>query len=86
MPLVVRLSDSEIETFDLVIAQLADGLDHRWSIREQVCAGRMAINQETPLSDLYIEPVYWDAQHTSELLRAQQARGMLPPCPLRPAR
>jgi hypothetical protein len=27
MPLVVRFSDSEIETFDLVIAQLADGLD-----------------------------------------------------------
>ena len=82
MPLLVRLSDSEIETFDLVIAQLADGLDDGWRVREQVCAGRMAIDQKTPLSDLYVEPVHRDAQHASELLRAQQVGGMLPSCPL----
>ena len=81
MPLLVRLSDSEIETFDLVLAQLADGLDHGRRVREQVCAGGMAIDQKTPLPDLYVEPVYWDAQHAGELLRAQQIRGMLPPRP-----
>jgi hypothetical protein len=82
MPLVVRLSDSEIETFDLVIAQLADGLNHGWRVREQVCAGRVAIDQKASLSDLYVEPVHWDVQHAGELLRAQQVRGMLPSWPL----
>jgi hypothetical protein len=61
MSLVVRLRGSEIETFDLVIAQLADGLDHGWRVREQVCAGRMLIDQKAPLSDLYVELVHRDA-------------------------
>jgi hypothetical protein len=61
MSLVVRLRGSEIETFDLVIAQLADGLDHGWRVREQVCAGRMSIDQKAPLSDLYVELVHRDA-------------------------
>ena len=82
MPLLVRLSDSEIEPFDLVIAQLADGLDHGRRVREQVRAGRMAAYQKTPLPDLYVEPVHRDAQHASELLRAQQVGGMVPSCPL----
>ena len=79
MPLPVRLSDSEIETFALVIAQLADGLDDGWRVREQVCAGAMAIDQKTPLSDLYVEPVHGDAQHAGELLGAEQVGCMPPP-------
>ena len=42
----------------------------------------MAIDQKTPLSDLYVEPVHGHAQHASELLRAQQVGGVLPSCPL----
>ena len=82
MPLLVRLSDSEVEVIDLAIAQLSDGLDHARRVHEQVRAGRMASNQKAPTPDLNVEPVHGDAQHAGELLRAQHVGCMPPPCSL----
>ena len=82
MPLLVRLSDSEIEVIDLVIAQLADGLDHARRVLEKVRAGGVRIDQKTPFPDLYVEPVHRDAQHAGKLLCADQVGCVLPSCSL----
>ena len=82
MPLLVRLSDSEIEMIDVVIAQFANGFDDVGRVREQMCAAGLAIDQKASLSDLDIEPVHRDVQSASKLLSAEDIGWVLPACSL----
>ena len=63
---------------ELVVAKFPGGLDHARRVREQVCAGRVAINQKTSVSDLNVEPVHRDVQYTGKFLCAEQV-GEAPP-------
>jgi hypothetical protein len=44
MPLLVRLSDSEIEMIEFMITEFSDGFDHGRYVREQVRTGGVAID------------------------------------------
>ncbi len=67
MPLLVRLTDSEIEMANIVIAQSANRLDDAGRIRKQMRAARLAIDQKAALSDLDVEPVHRDVQPAGKL-------------------
>jgi hypothetical protein len=78
MPLLVRLSDSEIEMAEMVIAQFANGFDDAGRVREQMRAARLAIDQKASLSDLDVEPVHRDVQPAGKLLSAEDIGWVLP--------
>lgn len=54
MPLLVRLIDSQVEAGDAVIAQVADRIQCRRGIGEQVGPARLAIDQQASFPDLHI--------------------------------
>ena len=72
MPLLVRLSDSEIEMIELVIAEFSNSLNHARRVGEQVRAGRMTIDQKAPLPDLNVQPVHGNVQYAGKLLCTEQ--------------
>jgi hypothetical protein len=79
MPLLVRLTDSEIKAVDRVLSQVLNGVQHGGGVLEKVGAVGLPIYQKPLLSDLHIQPVYWDIQSGSQLGRAQRTRVMNPP-------
>src|SRR5688500_12389240 len=78
MPLLVRLTDSEIEMGEIVIAQFANRLDDAGRVREQMRATGLAIDQKPSLSDLDVEPVHRDVEPASKLLSAEVIGWVLP--------
>ena len=74
VPLLVRLIDSEVNTINLVIAEFTNGLNHVRCVREQVRARSVAIDQEAPFPNLYVEPVHRDIQCAGKLVRAEHVR------------
>jgi len=58
IPLLVRLTDSEVEVAYGMIAEVSDSVENGGRVREKVSAGRLLIDQEPLLSDLHIEPVH----------------------------
>jgi hypothetical protein len=62
MPLLVRLTDSEIEVVDGVVPQAPDCIQDERGVPEEVSSGRLPIDQKTFLPDLHVEPVYRNTQ------------------------
>jgi hypothetical protein len=69
MPLLVRVTDSQVETFDRAAAQVSNGVQDRGNIVEEVGPAGLTIHQKAPLPDLHVEPVHGDAQSRGQGLR-----------------
>lgn len=54
MPLLSRLTDSEVKAIDDVLAQALDAVEDRRGVDEEVGAARLPIHQEPLLSDLHV--------------------------------
>jgi hypothetical protein len=67
MPLLVRLTDSEIEAIDSVVAQASNSVEEVRGIPEQMDAAGLPIDQEPLLPDLHVEPVHGDVQSGGKL-------------------
>ncbi len=55
MPLLVRLTDSQVDVADGMVSEVADRIHHGRRISEQVGSGRLTIDQEALLPDLHIK-------------------------------
>lgn len=62
MPLLVRLTDSQVDVADGMVSEVADRIHHGRRISEQVGSGRLTIDQKALLPDLHIKPVHRDIQ------------------------
>ena len=71
MPLLVRLTDSEIKVVDGVVAQVSDGVENGGGVLEEVGSAGLPIDQKPLLPDLHIEPVHRDAQLGGQLGRGE---------------
>src|SRR3954447_22060208 len=74
MPLLVRLTDPQIEMADGVVSQVLDAVDDRGRILEQVRAAGLPIHEEALLPDLNVKPLHRDV----ELGGAEQAGIVVP--------
>ena len=83
MPLLVRLTDSEVEVIDGVVSQVADRIDDDGSVSEQVGAVGLAIHEKPFLPDLDVEPVHRDVQRGGHFHGAEEAGIVVPAGPLR---
>ena len=83
MPLLVRLTDSEVEVIDGVISQVADGIDDEGGIPEQVGTVGLAIHQEPLLPDLDVEPVHRNVQLGGDFRGGEKAGIVVPAGALR---
>src|ERR1700681_972257 len=54
MPLLVRLTDSQVEMTDGVVSQVTNCVHHAMRVLEQVGSGRLTIDHEALLPDLHI--------------------------------
>jgi hypothetical protein len=70
IPLLVRLTDSEIEDADRVLAQASNGVEDGRGVLEEIGAAGPLIHQKSLLPDLYIEPIHGDVQPAGQLWRA----------------
>ena len=73
MPLLVRLTDSEVDAVDGVASQAPDCIENRRGILEEVSSGRLLIDEQALLPDLYIQPIHRDVQASGEFRRAKSA-------------
>ena len=73
MPLLVRLTDSEVNAIDGVFPQVPDCLEDGRRVLEEVSSGRLLIDQEAFLPDLHVDPIHWDIKPGGELRRAEPA-------------
>ncbi len=78
MPLLVRLTDSEIEAINLVGSQISNAIVDIGGVVEEVSPARLTIHQELSLPDLHVEPVYRDAQLSSHFWRGQHIGAVRP--------
>lgn len=62
MPLLVRLTDSEIDGVDHVVSQVSDTLKDVRDVVEEVGAVGLSIHQKALFPDLHIEPVYRNSE------------------------
>ena len=62
MPLLVRLTDSEIKAVDGVVAEASDAVENGRGILEDVGSAGLPIDQKPLFPNLHIEPVHGDAQ------------------------
>lgn len=44
MPLLVRLTDSQVQLADTMFAKISDRVEHGWCVWEEVSAARLAID------------------------------------------
>jgi len=79
MPLLVRLTDSEVEAIDGVVPQVSDCIEDGSGVLEQVSSSRLSIDEQALLPDLHIDPVHRDIQPGGELWSAEQGYLMGPP-------
>ena len=67
MPLLVRLTNSEIEAIDRVGAQVLNAVEDSGGVLEEVSSARLSIHQEPLLPDLHVEPIHGDGQPGGQL-------------------
>ena len=79
MPLLVRLTDSEIEMIDLVGSQGLHAIEDRGGVVEEVGSAGLSIHEELSFPDLHVEPVHRNVQLRGQFVRGQGADGMPPP-------
>jgi hypothetical protein len=60
MPLLVRLTDSEIEATDGVVPQIPDRIEDDLCVPEEISPRWLLVDQETLLPDLHVDPIHWD--------------------------
>ena len=60
MPLLVRLTDSEVQVIDGALPQTSDCIEDGCGILEEVSSSRLSIDEQTLLPDLHINPIYRD--------------------------
>ena len=78
MPLLMRLTDSEVEAIDGVVSQASDRIENEWCVLEEVSSSRLLIDEEALLPDLHVDPVHRDIQPGGDLRSAEQACVMGP--------
>lgn len=83
IPLLVRLTDSQIELADGVVSKSTDRLDDRSGVLEQVCPGRLLIDKEALPSNLHVNPIDGNIEPGGQLYGAEQGRFVGPPGALR---
>jgi len=82
MPLLVRLTDSQVQAGDGVVAKAADRIQCRWRVGKQMGSGWLAIDQQSPFPDLHIETVDGNAEPGGDFVGAEEAGIVLPPVAL----
>ena len=60
MPLLVRLTDSEVEAVDGVVPQVSDCIEDGSGVLEEVSSSRLLIDEQALLPDLHINPIHRD--------------------------
>jgi hypothetical protein len=60
MPLLVRLTDSEVEAIDGVVPQVSDCIDDGSGVLEEISSSRLLIDEKALLPDLHVDPVHGD--------------------------
>ena len=60
MPLLVRLTDSEIEATDGVFPQIPDPIEDGLCVPEEISSRWLLIDEEPFLPDLHVDPVHGD--------------------------
>jgi hypothetical protein len=60
MPLLVRLTDSEVEAIDGVVPQVSDCIEDGGGVLEKVSSSRLSIDEKALLPDLHIDPIHGD--------------------------
>src|SRR3954463_14768694 len=78
MPLLVRLTDPQIEMADGVVSQVPDAVDDGSRIFEQVRAAGLPIHKEALLPDLDVKPLHRDVEPGGQLRDAEQAGIVVP--------
>lgn len=78
MPLLVRLTDSEIKAADCVISKVANSLQDALAVAEEVGAIGLSIDNQPLLSDLHIKPVYGNVQLGGQFVRGYNVGAMGP--------
>jgi hypothetical protein len=73
MPLLVRLTDPQIEMADGVVSQVPDAVDDAGRILEQVRAAGLPIHEEALLPDLDVKPLHRDVELGGQLRGAEEA-------------
>jgi hypothetical protein len=79
MPLLVRLTDSEIEATDGVVPQIPDPIEDGLCVPKEIGSRWLLIDEEPLLPDLHVDPVHWDSQPNSELRSTEPVWVMGPP-------
>ena len=75
MPLLVRLTNSEIEAIDLVVSQGLHAIEDCGGVVEEVGSAGLAIHEELSFPDLHVEPVHRDVQLRGQFGSGQHADG-----------
>ena len=70
IPLLVRLTDSEVKEADRVVAQVSNGVEDGRRGLEEIGPTGLLVHQKSLLPDLYIEPIHRDVQPIGQLGRA----------------
>src|SRR5690242_21358443 len=78
MPLLVRLTDPQVEMADGVVSQVPDAVDDGSRILEQERAAGLPIHEEVLLPDLAIEPLRRNVELGSQLGDAEEAGIVVP--------
>src|SRR3954452_12816533 len=78
MPLLVRLTDPQIEMADGVVSQVPDAVDDGSRILEQVRAAGLLIHEEALLPDLDVKPLHRDVELGGQLRDAEEAGIVVP--------
>lgn len=60
MPLLVRLTDSEVDAVGSMFSQASDCIENKGIVLEQISSGRLLIDEKALLPDLDIDPVHRD--------------------------
>ena len=83
MPLLVRLTNSQVEMADGVVSQVPDTVDDGSRILEQVRAAGLSIHEEALLPDLDVEPVHRNVELGGQLRGAEETGIVVPAGALR---
>jgi cell division septation protein DedD len=67
MPLLVRLTDSEIEVIDGVVPQILDRIEDGFCVPKEISPCWLSIDEEALLPDVHVNPIHWNVQPGSKL-------------------
>ena len=60
MPLLVRLTDSEVQVIDGALPQTSDSIEDGCGVLEEVGSSRLSIDEQALLPDLHIDSIHRD--------------------------